>query len=307
MYIAYAAVAFAETVSGGGYYIQQVITPLENTLQGNGYILQQSSQQDGGINTGSGYTVTGVYGGTSTVTVSTPTPASPPASSFSSRGGYFIFPAPTLNPTTTVVTKVATEKGTVTFTGSTCESRVTFTKPIDYGVLTNNSEDVKKLEIFLNTYEGEKLVVNGVYDIKDVEAVKRWQKKYRSFILDPMGLKQPTGTVYTLSQRQIERQTTAICGEPIAVTACPYFRNNASYGDRGETVKQVQTFLNFVQGEKLPISGVYGPLTRSAVKRFQLAYKKDFFSRLKAAFISGNWNKETRIKANTAIGCNVVN
>jgi peptidoglycan hydrolase-like protein with peptidoglycan-binding domain len=150
------------------------------------------------------------------------------------------------------------------------------------------------------------LEVNGVYEKQDVDAVKRWQKKYRSFILDPMKLKNPTGTVYTLSQRQIERQTTAVCGLPVVVTACPYIKEYAFYGDTGETVKKIQMFLNVVQGERLPVSGVFGPLTRAAVKRFQLAYKKDFFTMLKSVFISGNWNEETQIKANKAIGCDVV-
>lgn len=294
---------FADTVSGGGYYIQQVITPLESVLQGNGYTLLQSSQQDGGINEGGGYAVTGVYGGTSTTgTTTSPTPPAPSGGTSSSGGGYFVFPIQTA--TGTVIT-VTTKKGVEKFSGSTCTSRVTFSGPIDYGSATNDIEDVKKLETFLNTYEGENLAVNGIYGKNDVEAVKRWQMKYRSFVLDPVGIKSPTGTVYTLSQRQIERQTTVACGEPVQVTSCPYFKEIASYGDKGKTVVQIQTFLNLVQGEKLPVSGVYGPLTRAATKRFQLAYKKDFFSRLRSIFISGNWNSETRKKANAAIGCTV--
>ena len=155
----------------------------------------------------------------------------------------------------------------------------------------------------MNTYEYEKLPVNGIYEKRDVDAVKRWQLKYKSFILDPMRLKQPTGTVYTLSQRQIERQTTKACGQPITVTACPYFNEYVTYGDRGDAVKKIQLFLTIVRDEKLPVSGVYGPLTRAATKRFQQAYKKDIFNILKLSFISGNWNEATRIKANQAIGC----
>ena len=86
---------------------------------------------------------------------------------------------------------MTTVNGVTTFVGSTCASRVTFSAPIDYGVDTNLVEDVKKLEIFLNTYEHENLVVNGIYEKQDVDAVKRWQAKYKSFILDPMKLKKP--------------------------------------------------------------------------------------------------------------------
>jgi hypothetical protein len=191
-------------------------------------------------------------------------------------------------------------------TGSTCSTRITFSGPIDVGVTTNNKEDVKKLEIFLNTYENEKLPVNGIYEARDVAAVKRWQKKYKSYILDPMLLKQPTGTIYTLSQRQIERQTTKACGIQVVVTACPFFKEYASYGDKGSNVKKIQQFLNVVRGEKLPLSGVYGPLTKAATKRFQQAYRKDIFNPLTLSFISGNWNEATRVKANQAIGCDIV-
>lgn len=299
-------VLFAETVTGGGYTVQQVIAPLQGNLTGNGFVVQQSAQQNGGLESGGGYTLTGVFGISTSTATSTPTPTPAPSPApLVSGGGYFIFP--TVYATGTVIVHTATGTTVVIApVGSTCSSRVTFTAPIDYGLATNVKEDVKKLERFLNEYEKEKLPINGVYELHDVAAVKRWQKKYRTFILDPMQLKQPTGTVYTLSQRQIERQTTKVCGEPVVVTACPFFKEYVSYGDRGVNVKKIQMFLNIVRGEKLPITGVYGPLTKAATKRFQQAYKKDIFSILKLSFISGNWNEATRVKANQAIGCDVV-
>lgn len=297
------ASVFAETVSGGGYIIEQVIAPVQGTLSGNGYVVQQSSQQQGGIVTGGGYMVNSVFGtGAATSSI----PQAPPQSS---GGGYYVFP-PYFGTTTVVNGGSTTQQSTSTLatlnTASTCKTRITFTGPIDVGATTNLKEDVEKLEGFLNTYENEKLSINGVYEKKDIEAVKRWQSKYQSFILTPMNLKKPTGTVYTLSQRQIERQTTKSCGQPIVVTACPFFRDYLSYGDRGEGVKKIQQFLNITQGEKLPVSGVYGPLTREATKRFQRAYKKDIFNILKLSFISGNWNEATRVKANQAIGCDIL-
>jgi peptidoglycan hydrolase-like protein with peptidoglycan-binding domain len=159
----------------------------------------------------------------------------------------------------------------------------------------------------LNEYEGAKLAINGVYEARDVEAVKRWQKKYRSYILDPMRLKEPTGTIYTLSMRQIERQTTASCGEPVIVTACPFFRANVKYGNRGEEVKKVQQFLNIVQGERLPLSGVFGPLTRDAVKRFQRSNRIYVATFIPISIATGNWYTTTRQKANETIGCDILN
>ena len=304
---------FAETVTGGGYTVEQIIAPIQGRISGNGYVLQQSSQVVAGRETGGGYSVTGVFGSSVQATSSG---GGGGGSGGGGGGGYYIFLPPT-NATPTVT--VTTASGTITTTEiipytqslpsgttRTCKSRVTFSAPIDFGASTNVKADVVKLETFLNEYENEKLKVNGIYERRDFEAVKRWQSKYASFVLDPMLLKKPTGTVYTLSQRQIERQTTKPCGQPIIVTACPFFREYASYGDRGVTVRKIQQFLNIVRGEKLPLSGVYGPLTKAAVKRFQEAYRKDIFNILRLSFISGNWNEATRVKANQAIGCDVV-
>ncbi len=307
VFILLPSAANADTVSGGGYVVQQIIAPLTGNMSGNGYILEGASQQHGDLESGGGYIISGVFGTgtTTTATTSTSTPPAPSPVGTVSGGGYFVFQ----NRSATGTVLIVTASGTSVVTspvGSTCSSRVTFSAPIDIGLATNVPDDVKKLERFLNMYENEKLPVNGIYEKRDVDAVKRWQQKYKSFILDPMHLKFPTGTVYTLSQRQIERQTTKACGEPVIVTACPFFKEYVSYGDKGQDVKKVQLFLNIVRGEKLPISGVYGPLTKAATKRFQQAYKKDIFNILKLSFISGNWNEATRVKANQAIGCDII-
>lgn len=321
VYIVFSLRALAETVTGGGYTVEQVIAPIQGALSGNGYILHQSTQPLGSKETGGGYTVMSVFGsGTSPII----TPPTPPTSPNVTSDSFFIFlddhgyrlppisnSSSTQNPpvqstSTSHVIIDGTSTPTVVDTGSTCKSRITFTRAIDIGSHDNLREDVQKLEIFLNTYEGEHLPVNGIYETRDSIAVKKWQQKYKTYILDPMLLKQPTGTIYTLSQRQIERQTTKPCGEPVVITACPYFKEYAHYGERGESVRKVQQFLNVVRGEKLPLSGVYGPLTRAATKRFQQAYRKDIFNPLKLSFISGNWNEATRIKANQAIGCDII-
>jgi hypothetical protein len=300
----------AETVSGNGYILQQIIAPIQGAISGNGFIIQQSSQSNGGRQTGGGYIVNGVFGTNPQATSSSSggSGGGGTQSSGGSGGGYYVYTPPPTGPNIVTVTIASSTSvyPNVPITTSTCSSRVTFSGPIDFGASTNIKTDVVKLEKFLNTYEHENLLVNGIYEKKDVEAVKRWQLKYRTYVLDPMLLKNPTGTVYTLSQRQIERQTTKACGAPIVVTACPFFREYASYGDKGSTVKKIQQFLNVVRGEKLPLSGVYGPLTKAATKRFQQAYRKDIFSILHWSFISGNWNEATRIKANQAIGCDIV-
>ena len=283
------SIVFAETVTGGGYTIQQVLAPLEGRLSGNGYSVQGASQPSGGLESGGGYIISSALGRDTPVATSSPPIG---GGGGGGGGGYFVYPKPTATGTVTIITP-----------SNVCASRIVFSGPIDFGLPTNAAVDVKKLELFLNIYEHEKIPVNGIYEKRDVDAVKRWQQKYKAFILDPMRLKEPTGTVYTLSQRQIERQTTKACGQPITVTACPYFNEYVTYGDRGDAVKKIQLFLTIVRDEKLPVSGVYGPLTRAATKRFQQAYNKDICNILKLSFISGNWNEATRIKANQAIGC----
>ena len=69
----------------------------------------------------------------------------------------------------------------------------------------NDKEQVKLLEKFLNEFEGEKLVVGGVYDGLDQAAVKRFQEKYAEEILRPFGLSRPNGLVLEGTRRQINK------------------------------------------------------------------------------------------------------
>lgn len=293
----------AETVSGNGYTVNQTISPISGAVSGNGYTVQTAGQTIGGSVSGNGYIVQGVFGTTTEPTVLPP--VVPSGGVTSSGSGYYVLPV-TISTSSLATTSPTVNSDTVlTTNGSTCVTRIALSSPIDIG-LKNNEEDVKKLEIFLNTYEGEKLIVNGIYGKDDYLAVKRWQVKYKNSILVPMKLKKPTGTIYTSSMRQIERQTTASCGQQVIVHACPFFKKTVSYGDTGEEVKRVQQFLNIVRGEKLPLNGKYGPATLAAVKRFQRMYRKDIVSIVKLSFISGNWNTQTRMKANAVIGCDVI-
>ncbi len=67
----------------------------------------------------------------------------------------------------------------------------------------NDKQEVIKLEKFLNTYEGEKLIAGGVYDGTDQAAVKRFQEKYRKEILDPAGVTSPNGLVLKGTRKQV--------------------------------------------------------------------------------------------------------
>lgn len=60
---------------------------------------------------------------------------------------------------------------------------------------SNHPADVIKLQQFLNDHEGESLEITGIYDGATQNAVKRFQVKYASEILSPLGLRIPTGNV----------------------------------------------------------------------------------------------------------------
>jgi hypothetical protein len=295
---------YAESVSGGGYIVTQTITPMQGDASGNGLMVRSASQVQGNTVFGGGLTAQSVFG--ASVSQTTITAPLIPGTVIVNSGGYFILPQGKSVTVFSTTTHVVGSSTILTSNGSTCSTRVAIVQPITSDTVTNAVDDVKKLETFLNAYERENLPVNGVYEKRDVEAVKRWQKKYKNEILVPMRLKNPTGTIYYWSMRQIERQTTVACGEQVVVPSCPYFTTILSFGDSGEEVKNIQRFLNIVQGEKIRVTGVYHTKTRDAVKRFQRLYKKDIVSILNLSFITGNWNISTAKKANEIIGCDIL-
>ncbi len=67
----------------------------------------------------------------------------------------------------------------------------------------NSTTSVKKLENFLNNYEGFSLSVDGVYSATDDKAIRAFQKKYSADILAPWNLSQPTGNVFTTTVKKI--------------------------------------------------------------------------------------------------------
>jgi hypothetical protein len=191
------AVTHAEIVSGGGYTVFQVMTPFADTLSGNGYTLQGSMQESGDVLHGSQAVVRPIFGNSSSSQSSSSSSSntSPsPRGGGGGGGGYGGWVASTsyyyINQAT------SSSSGVPMHATTTCASRIALDHPIEYGSEFNDPLDVKKLETFLNTFEKEKLPVDGVYDVQDVLAVKRWQRKYAKIVLAPMKLKEPTGTVY---------------------------------------------------------------------------------------------------------------
>lgn len=59
----------------------------------------------------------------------------------------------------------------------------------------NNPEEVNKLVTFLNTHEGTKLLLDGIYGRQDFQAIKNFQTKYYKDIFSPFSKKKVTGIV----------------------------------------------------------------------------------------------------------------
>lgn len=178
------------------------------------------------------------------------------------------------------------------------------TEYIEYGK-TNSKTEVEKLQNFLNTYEGEKLSVTGVYDTQTFEAVKRFQSKEAS-VLSFWGLSKPTGRVYVST---VNRINTIVCTAKNSF-ACPFFTSNdyANLGAKGEGVFKIKQFLNFVAGEKLSFAevkseNVYDNAVMDAVKRFQAKYSEKILSPWGAKTPTGRWFESTTKAANDALGC----
>ncbi len=77
-------------------------------------------------------------------------------------------------------------------------------RPVQYGVL-NNKTDILVIKKFLNEIESEKLNTQSTfYDTATRAAVKRFQLKYAKDILTPLGIKKPTGVVYTATWKQMK-------------------------------------------------------------------------------------------------------
>lgn len=71
--------------------------------------------------------------------------------------------------------------------------------------IDNDPSEVKKLQYFLNRYEGANLPLDGVFDTAVENSVKSFQAKYASEVLSPWGIVAPSGIVYITTAGAINR------------------------------------------------------------------------------------------------------
>ncbi len=77
--------------------------------------------------------------------------------------------------------------------------------PIIWPLWIQRDNNIDELEILENLLisEGFDVRRDGVYGLDDFEAVKDFQVRYREDILDPWGIRLPTGYVYTTTIKKI--------------------------------------------------------------------------------------------------------
>ena len=157
----------ADTVSGGGYVVSQQIAPITGNLSGGGYIVGQAGHTMGGLLQSLNYISSNSIG----------LPAVSTTTTSSSGGGAVILPKKEVTQVSTVVEM-------------SCPYFNSYLK------LGSRGDEVKKVQRFLNTNQGEKLVVTGYFGTTTHNAVKRFQKKYSSGVLSVWRINVPTGWWY---------------------------------------------------------------------------------------------------------------
>jgi hypothetical protein len=163
----------------------------------------------------------------------------------------------------------------------------------------NDVDEVKRLQVFLNEYEGELLFADGLYKEVDAAAVRRFQQKY-SDVLAFWNITQPTGYVYITTQKAINKN---YCEKTKQLT-CPYFTEYLQQGDVSDEVSKVRVFLNNVSGANLDTaSRIYDTAVAEAVRVFQAKYAEKVLKPWGLSAPTGRWYQSTKKSANDMLGC----
>lgn len=172
------------------------------------------------------------------------------------------------------------------------------TKNIKAGA-NNDSQEVIKLQKFLNEFENANIALSGVYDKQTQDAIGAFQSKYSVHVLAPWGLKSATGYVYQTTRAKINAM---VCAQNVG---CQYFNEYHKLGSNSADMSKVKSFLNLLD-ETLTLntsSHVYDNQTFNAVKSFQNRYKDAVLKPWGLTSATGYWYKTTRTSANSIMGC----
>ena len=137
----------------------------------------------------------------------------------------------------------------------------------------SRGNEVVKLQQILNRYDGENITVTGYYGPHTEAAVKRFQHKYGIVTSG----KQLTLTTARLNALHCGFGAQNMGFPPVTKkpmpTACPvYIQKHVVMGTRSRDVARLQTFLNVYYDAQIPVTGYFGHITESAVRKFQGEY-----------------------------------
>jgi peptidoglycan hydrolase-like protein with peptidoglycan-binding domain len=181
-------------------------------------------------------------------------------------------------------------------TASVCLPHIT--TYIHYGA-ENNTDDVRKLETFLNDKQGEFLVVDGVYGVEDLAAVKRFQKKYASEVLGVWGLSEPTGYVYRTTLMKIN---SFYCDQSLT---CPAFTeyNSRTENSTSTEVAKTKTLLSELGFYSGVINNTFDTSLNTSLKSFQETFSETMLKPWGLVYGTGYKYKTTNKFLNMLVGC----
>ncbi|HEY0908140.1 MAG TPA: Ig-like domain-containing protein [Candidatus Paceibacterota bacterium] len=163
----------------------------------------------------------------------------------------------------------------------------------------NDPSEVRRLEEFLNDTQGESLSVDGVYSPADVEAVKRFQKKYKTEVLLIWGISEPTGYVYRTTLLKINSIKCAQTSE------CPAFTeyNSVSVNPRSTEVSRAKSLLSGLGFYSGAIDISFDTGFEASLGRFQEEFSDAMLKPWNLSEGTGYKYKTTNKFLNMLVGC----
>ncbi len=163
----------------------------------------------------------------------------------------------------------------------------------------NDKDEVEKLQNFLNDRQGESLPVDGIYNQDDFEAVKRFQLKYKTEVLDIWGLTEPTGYVYLTTRNKIN---SFYCS---AAIECPYFTqfNSTTENNNSNEVLKTKILMSELGFYTGPLDEAWGTDMKTAMIKFQETFKATMLTPWGLTKGTGYKYKTTNRFLNNLVGC----
>jgi peptidoglycan hydrolase-like protein with peptidoglycan-binding domain len=184
---------------------------------------------------------------------------------------------------------------------TTIPATFSFTRNISFNQpVSNNADDVKYLEQFLNVFNSEKLATDGIYGADDNEAMKRFQLKYKREILDVWSLTEATGYVGITTRLKMNfllKGQTAIC------PAFTEYNGGVSGIRQSAEIGKTQQILKDLSMYAGPINNTWDAATNQALITFQQTFHEVMLDPWNLTTGTGYKYKTTNKFLNYFAGC----